>query len=85
MSEATNGEGSGSALPPREPRPLAVHMAVASAVAFLLSAVLFWIIGLPFWMTVLFSVGVGIGAAPSMRRAEIESLARRKASSTDDP
>ena len=64
-------------LPRRPPKPLLVHMGICAAVAFLLSALVFWIIGLPFWVTILFSVGVGIGAGPYMRRAEIEALAKR--------
>jgi len=67
-------------LPSRPARPLAIHMLVDGTIAFLLSALLFWIVGLPFWVTILFSVGVGIGAGPYTRRAEIEALARRDTS-----
>jgi uncharacterized membrane protein len=70
-------------LPRRDPRPLVVHIGIAAAVAFLLSVLLFWIVGVPFWVTILFSVGVGVGAGPYLRRAEIEGLARRESSADD--
>lgn len=66
------------ALPPRPPRPLVVHVLIDAAVAFLLTALVFWLIGLPVWVTILFAIGIGIGAGPSTRRAEERALAERE-------
>jgi hypothetical protein len=75
--------GSPRPLPPRPPRPLVVHMLVDAAVAFLLTVLIFWIVGIPLWMTILFSIGVGIGAGPYTRRAEERGLATREQPSGD--
>lgn len=66
-------------LPRREPRPLALHMAVDVLVAFLALALLFFILALPFWLTIVTSIVIGVGAAPFTRRAEERALAERPA------
>ena len=68
-------------LPRRAPRPLFAHAAVDVAVAFLLVAFLFFVMGLPFWLTIVVSVVGGLGAAPLTRRAEERALAARPAAS----
>jgi hypothetical protein len=74
VSEA---EGQPPPLPRRPPRSLFVHFAIDTAVAFLLSILIFLMFSLPLWIAVLFAAGVGIGAAPYTRRAEIAGLAKR--------
>jgi hypothetical protein len=64
-------------LPRRDPRPLWLHMAVDTAVAFLALALLFWIVALPFWLTIVTSVIAGLAAAPFTRSAEERALAER--------
>ena len=68
-------------LPRRDPRPLAAHAAVDVAVAFLLVAFLFYVMGLPFWLTIVVSIVGGLIAAPLTRRAEERALAARDATS----
>jgi membrane protein implicated in regulation of membrane protease activity len=52
-------------------------MAVDVAVAFLGVAFLFFVVDLPFWLTVVVSLIAGVVAAPFTRRAEERALARR--------
>jgi hypothetical protein len=66
-------------LPRRAPRSLLVHVAVDVGVVFLGIAFLFFVVGLPFWLTLVVSVLAGIVAAPFTRRAEEQALARREA------
>jgi membrane protein implicated in regulation of membrane protease activity len=54
-----------------------VHAAVDVAVVFLGVAFLFFVVDLPFWLTVVVSLIAGVVAAPFTRRAEERALARR--------
>jgi hypothetical protein len=65
-------------LPPRPPRSLLVHFAVASAVAFLALLVVGLVLGVPFLAIVVISLLIGLAVAPSLRRAEIRALAERE-------
>lgn len=71
-------EPSPSPLPSRPPRPLFVHWAVDSAVAFLALLVLGLILGASIIVIAVISVVVGAVAAPSTRRAEMRALAARE-------
>jgi hypothetical protein len=72
-------------LPPREPRTLLVHFLVDTAVAFLVTILLFLVFEIPLWVPILFSVGVGLGACRFTRNAEIEGLAKRRRDRDDWP
>jgi hypothetical protein len=65
------------ALPPREPRPFVVHVAVDAAVAFLLSVIVLLILGASIWIVLIVAALAGLAAAPYTRRAEERSLAAR--------
>lgn len=65
-------------LPSRPPRPLFVHWAVDSAVAFLALLVLGLILGASIIVIAVIAVVVGAAAAPSTRRAEMRALAARE-------
>lgn len=64
-------------LPPRPPRPFAVHWLVDAAVAFVAVVIvaLFW--GVPLIPLAIAALVVGAVAAPFTRRAEIRALAAR--------
>jgi hypothetical protein len=64
-------------LPARPPRPLAVHAAVDSAVAFLGMIVVGLILGASIVVVAVLAVVVGALAAPFTRRAEARALAVR--------
>ena len=68
-------------LPRRAPRPLVAHAAVDVAVAFLLIAFLFFVMGLHFWLTIVVSIVAGLAAAALTRRAEERALVARDAPS----
>ena len=65
-------------LPPRPPRPFAIHWLVDAAVAFLAVVIvaLFW--GVPLVPLAIGALVVGAVAAPFTRRAEIRALAARE-------
>ena len=65
-------------LPPREPRPFAVHWAVDSAIAFLVVVVPALLLGAPIAAVVALSVLIGLAAAPTTQRREAEGLAARR-------
>ena len=65
------------ALPARPPRPLIVHFGVDSAVAFLALVIVGLIVGVPWGITALVSLGVGAVACRYTREAEIRALAAR--------
>ena len=74
-------------LPPRAPRPLAVHFAVDGAVAFLGMIVVGLILGASIVVVAVVAIVVGALAAPFTRRAEARALAARPAprSGTEPP
>jgi hypothetical protein len=65
------------ALPPRDPRPFLVHLAVDAAVAFLLSVIVLLILGASIWIVLIVAAIAGLAAAPYTRRAEARALAAR--------
>ncbi len=69
-------------LPPRDPHPLAMHVAVDSAVAFLAILVLGLIWSLSIGVIIAIALLAGIGLAPWTRRTEVRQLAAR--ARTDD-
>lgn len=66
-------------LPPRPPRPFAVHWLVDAAITFVAVVIvaLFW--GIPLVPLALGALVVGLVAAPFTRRAEIRGLEARAA------
>jgi len=70
-------------LPPRPPRPLAVHFGVDAAVAFLGILVLGLIFGASLVAIAIVAVVAGAIAAPFTRRAEERALAAREESEPD--
>lgn len=64
-------------LPRRDPRPLAVHVAVDTSVAFLLAAVVLLVLSVSIWAVIIIAVVLGTTAAPFTRRAEERALALR--------
>ena len=73
-------------LPPRPPRPVAVHWAVDTAVTFLVVVLVALFAGVSIWIVVVASVVIGWLLAPFTRRAEARGLAAREAQSdTGDP
>lgn len=74
-------------LPPRPPRPFAVHWLVDAAVAFLAVVIVALIWGVPLVPLAIAALVVGLVAAPFTRRAEIRGLAAREtaAQSETDP
>jgi hypothetical protein len=80
----TEPGGEPAPLPRRPPRPLIVHFWADTVIAFLLTALLFYIVGIPLWFTLVFSLGAGLGAAPYTRRAEIAALAKRPEATDED-
>ena len=69
-------------LPPRGPHPLAMHVAVDSAVAFLAILVLGLIWSLSIGVIIAIALLTGIGLAPWTHRTEVRQLADRRR--TDD-
>jgi hypothetical protein len=69
----------------REPRPLAVHMAVDAAIAFLVLVVVLLILELSIWVIVGIALVIGVLAAPFTRRAEARALAERYATGGGKP
>ena len=70
-------------LPPRPPRPFAVHWLIDAAVAFLAVVIvaLFW--GVSLVPLAIAALVVGAIAAPFTRRAEIRALDARAAAEED--
>lgn len=62
---------------PREPHPLSTHVAVDTAVAFLVILVVGLIIGLSFLVIIAIAIIAGVCLAPYTRRTEIRQLAAR--------
>jgi hypothetical protein len=69
----------------RDPRPLATHIAIDAAVAFLLSAVVLLIWDVDLVTVVIIAAVLGALAAPLTRRAEERALAARPEASTRPP
>lgn len=75
------GEEASSEVPPlpwRPPRSLWIHIGVDFLIAFVALVFLFWVLGLPLWLTIVVAWIVGIVAAPFTRRAEERALAERR-------
>lgn len=70
--------GSAAPLARREPRPLLLHWAVASAVSFLALAVATSFFGAALSVIAIVSIGIGFLIAPFSRRAERRALAARR-------
>ena len=66
------------ALPARAPRPLIVHFAVDSAVAFLALVMLGLIVGVAWGITAFVSLVIGAIACRYTHRAEMRALAARQ-------
>ena len=64
-------------LPPRPPRPFAIHWLVDAAVVFVGAAFLAWLVAFPLVPLAIISLVVGLIAAPYTRRAEVRALAAR--------
>ena len=64
------------ALPARPPRPLIVHFAVDSAVAFLALVFLGLIVGVPWGITAVVSLVIGAIACRYTHRAEVRAAGR---------
>jgi len=64
-------------LPPRPPRSLVVHWLVDSAVAFVATVFLAWLVAFPLIPLAVISLVIGAVAAPYTRRAEMRALAAR--------
>ena len=72
-------------LPFREPRSLFVHWAIDTAVVFLATIILLWlIVGVPWQAVVVGSAVAGSIAAPYTRRAEQRALERRRRRAGED-
>jgi len=73
---------------PREPHPLATHIAIDCAVAFCALLVVGLIIGVPVLVIAVVAVVAGVCVAPYTRRTEERQLAaieaEREASDDDD-
>jgi uncharacterized integral membrane protein len=61
----------------RPPRSIWIHIGVDFLIALLALLFLFWVIGLPLWLTIVVAWIAGIVAAPFTRRAEERALAER--------
>jgi hypothetical protein len=70
-------------LPPREPRPLFVHWAIDSAVAFLLTVVVAIFLGAALITVAIAAVIAGVFLAPWTRSLEARGLARRAERAAD--
>jgi len=64
-------------LPQRPPRSIWIHIGVDFLIAFVALVFVFWILGLPLWLTIAVSWIAAIVAAPLTRRAEERALAER--------
>jgi hypothetical protein len=64
-------------LPRRPPRSIWIHIGIDFLIAFLALVFLFWVLGLPLWLTIVVAWIAGIAAAPFTRRAEERALAER--------
>jgi hypothetical protein len=62
-----------------QPRPLAVHWLVDSAVAFLATIIVGLIVGVGWLVVVIAAVVLGAVAAPMTRRADERAMAERRA------
>jgi hypothetical protein len=71
-------------LPPREPHPLATHMAVDIAVVFLATLVVGLILGISLPVIIAIAIIAGVCLAPYTRRTEERQLAER-ARGIDEP
>jgi hypothetical protein len=65
-------------LPGRDPNPLLVHIAIDTAIAFLVLVIVLLILGVSIWVILGASVVVGVCAAPFTRQAEVRALAERR-------
>jgi hypothetical protein len=65
-------------LPRRPPRSIWIHIGVDFLIAFLALVFLFWVLGLPLWLTIVVAWIAAIVAAPFTRRAECRALAERR-------
>ena len=74
-------EQPGSELPGREPHPLVVHVAIDTAIAFLVLVIVLLILGVSIWVILGASVILGACAAPFTRQAEVRALAERRSDS----
>ncbi|MEX0666339.1 MAG: hypothetical protein WD598_16415 [Acidimicrobiia bacterium] len=72
-------------LPPREPRPLGVHVAADAAIAFLVLVVVLLVFSVSIWVILGVAGLLGLLAAPFTRRAEERALARRYATGGGSP
>jgi small-conductance mechanosensitive channel len=75
-------EATAPARPPlrTEPRPYLVHVAVDALIAFVASAFLLWLFGVPLWAMIVLAWLIGLAAAPFTRRWEARQLAERRGS-----
>ena len=72
-------------LPPREPHPVAVHVAVDIAIAFLAICILGLILGISIGIIIVISIVAGIALAPYTRRTEERQLAERAGNAPEPP
>lgn len=78
MTGAEGADDASAPLPPRAPRPFAMHCAVDAAVAFLATVFLLWFVfGVAIEIVLGLSLALGLAAAPFTRRAEAHQLAAR--------
>ena len=62
-----------------EPRPLALHWLVDSAVFFLATIIVALIIGLPWWSVLIVSLILGAFGARLTHRRDVDAMAERRA------
>jgi hypothetical protein len=62
-----------------EPRPLALHWLIDSAVVFLATIIVALIIGLPWWSVLIVSLLLGAFGARLTHRWDVDAMAERRA------
>lgn len=80
-----SADGDFPQLPPRPPRPFAIHWLVDAAILFVAVLFLALIAGIPLIPLAIVALVLGAIAAPFTRRAEIRALAAREPDSSSEP